>query len=148
MKLSLKRNLLIGFGSSLLILILSSVASLISITNLLNSRELVDHTTRVVQRLEETISVMKDAETGQRGYLITGKEEFLEPYNGSAEKVRGLIKEVKALTVDNPVQQQNTDRLEVYVTRRFWKLQELIDRKKHTSIVNISDMVEGKVFMD
>ncbi len=148
MKLSLKRNLLIGFGSSLLILILSSVASLISITNLLNSRELVDHTTRVVQRLEETISVMKDAETGQRGYLITGKEEFLEPYNGSAEKVRGLIKEVKALTVDNPVQQQNTDRLEVYVTRRFWKLQELIDRKKLTSIVNISDMVEGKVFMD
>jgi CHASE3 domain sensor protein len=61
---------MIGFGISLLILIGSSVASYISINNLLTSAALVNHTNTVVQKLEQTLSVMKDAETGQRGFLL------------------------------------------------------------------------------
>ena len=64
----LLRNLQIGFGLSLLILIVSSVASYSSIQNLLESARQVDHTDSVINRLEDVMSTMKDAETGQRGY--------------------------------------------------------------------------------
>ena len=148
MKFSLKRNLLIGFGASLLILMISSIASLTSIRSLLNSAEQVRHTNEVVQKLEETISTMKDAETGQRGFLITGKEEFLEPYQGSFQKTTALLDNIQQLTIDNPVQQQNIVRLSAVIKKRFGKLQELIDKKKYMGVVSISDMEEGKVFMD
>ena len=91
MKASLKRNLLIGFGVSLLILIISSVASYLSIQNLLESQEEVRHTRSIVTKLEQTISIAKDAETGQRGFLITSQSDFLEPYNGSQARVNALL---------------------------------------------------------
>jgi len=106
-QLALKRNLLIGFSISLLILILSSVASYISIKSLLNSAQLVEHSNLVSKKTNEIISTMKDAETGQRGFLLTGEPAFLEPYNGSYDKVLGMIADVKDLTKDNPEQQTN-----------------------------------------
>ncbi len=144
----MKRNLLIGFGASLLLLIISSAASWISIHNLFSSAGLVDHTNTVVARLEQALSVMKDAETGQRGFLITGKEEFLEPYVGSHEKARVLIDEIRTMTTDNPAQQQRIVKLEQLITKRFGRLQEVIDKKKATSVVNLEDMLQGKIFMD
>ncbi len=78
-----KRNLQIGFGFSLLLLIISSVASYISIESLISSAERVNHTNLVIGELENTISATKDAETGQRGYLLTGRDEFLDPNNGA-----------------------------------------------------------------
>ncbi|MEO6314389.1 MAG: response regulator [Chitinophagaceae bacterium] len=148
MKRSLKRNLLIGFGSSLLILILSSAASLISINSLFSSAALVDHTNQIVQKLEETISVMKDAETGQRGFLITGKDEFLEPYIGSFEKSKSLVAKLQQLTVDNEQQQRSINQLDYLLTKRFGKLQALIDKKRLTAMVDMDDMNAGKKFMD
>ena len=144
----MRRNLLIGFGASLLLLVISSAASWISIHNLLSSAALVNHTNTVVSKLEQTLSVMKDAETGQRGFLITGKEEFLDPYEGSYEKAKGLIDEVSALTADNAAQQERIGKIDQLVRKRFGKLQELIDKKKTTAIVDLADMMQGKNFMD
>lgn len=148
MQYSLKRNLLIGFGVSLLILLVSSIASYFSITNLLRSAELVNHTNEVVQKLEQTISIMKDAETGQRGFLLTGRDEFLEPYNGSFEEASRLIAEIRSLTTDNPAQQHNINKLNDLVKKRFSKLQVLIDNRRLSPNVSIEDMKEGKIFMD
>lgn len=148
MKFSLKRNLLIGFGVSLIILIISSAASYISIKNLLRSADWVNHTNIVVQKLQETMSQVKDAETGQRGFLITGKEEFLSPYNGALDKAGVLIKDIRTLTSDNPVQQRNISRLDDFTGKRFGKLQELIDKRRLSPVIAIADMEEGKLYMD
>src|SRR3981189_1388077 len=103
----LLRNLQIGFGLSLLILVISSVASFSSIQNLLDSSKWVDHTDSVINELNMTLSSLKDAETGQRGFLLTDDTAFLRPYNGAHEKVLALADTVQRLTADNPVQQQN-----------------------------------------
>src|SRR5580692_9992239 len=102
MKLSTLRNLQVGFGLSLLLLIGISITSYISVKNFLKSDALVDHSNLVVKKLEGAISTMKDAETGQRGFLLTGDEVFLQPYNGSYEKATALVDDVQRLTVDNP----------------------------------------------
>src|SRR5690606_25109274 len=101
MRSTFKRNIWIGFGLSLLILILSSAASYLSINILLNSSELVTHTNKVIQKLDEVLAVIKDAEAAQRGYLITGEEHFLERYNGISGKVSTALSEVRSLTSDN-----------------------------------------------
>ena len=86
-----KRNLIIGYGISLLLLIISAVASYISINNLLTSAGWVNHTNEVGKKVDGVSSVLVDAETAQRGYLLTGKEEFLDPFNGSREKMNNLL---------------------------------------------------------
>ncbi len=145
---ALKRNLLIGFSVSLLILILSSVASYVSIKNLLSSAQLVDHSNIVSNEAGEVISTMKDAETGQRGYLLTGDPVFLQPYNGSYNKVIEMIADLKDLTKDNPIQQVNVGELNAIIGRRFSMLQDLINEKKEKNFVDIAGLKEGKDFMD
>jgi signal transduction histidine kinase/DNA-binding response OmpR family regulator/CHASE3 domain sensor protein/HAMP domain-containing protein len=145
---SSKRNLLIGFGFSLFLLVVSAVASFVSISKLLNSSELVNHTSAVISNLESVISILKDAETGQRGFLITGEDAFLEPYNGALAKAVSTIDELKKLTTDNPDQQADIERLRDIVVKRISRLQTIIDNKRQNGIFTTEDMRTGKSYMD
>ncbi len=78
-----KRNLLIGYSVSLVLLILSAVASYISINNLRSSVNAVNHTNEVLKNLDNIILSLKEGEAGQRGFLLTNDDKFLEPYKGS-----------------------------------------------------------------
>jgi len=148
MKLSLIRNLQIGFGLSLLLLIGISVASYISMQNLFQSAKLVDHTNLVVLKLENIMSTMKDAETGQRGFLLTNRKEFLEPYIGSYQKAVKLTNEVQQLTKDNPRQQGNLKAIKNTLLNTLNILQALINKRQGGNIVTINDLQMGKLEMD
>ncbi|MFT3910887.1 MAG: response regulator [Ferruginibacter sp.] len=145
---SFKRNLVIGYSFSLLLLLGSAVASYISINNLLYHNELVEHTNLVITKLENTISILKDAETGQRGFLLTGDEQFLDPYKGSLTKVYDEIKVLRSLTSDNQLQQLSLIKLTDVVQNRMNILQELIDKKKQNIIISNEDFRTGKIYMD
>ncbi len=69
--------------------------------------------------LEQLFSLAKDAETGQRGYIITKNTAFLEPYNQSRYKIDSIYSDLYLLTKDNAVQQQNLDSLNVLINLRF-----------------------------
>src|SRR6201995_1026320 len=107
----LLRNLQIGFGLSLLILIVSSIASYSSIQNLLTSSHWVDHTDSVITRLETALSTLKDAEPGQRGFLLTGDTTYLRPYYGSTERALTQVDNIRSMTADNALQTQNDNEL-------------------------------------
>ncbi len=137
-----------GFGFSLLLLLISSVASYNSITNLMNSNRMVGHTDSVIQRLEELISTLKDAETGQRGFLLTKDDKFLDPYNGAYQKSLNILNEVRTLTVDNSAQQQSTEQLRSVITNRLTALEHLIDLKRKDMPIDIEYLQSGKKYMD
>lgn len=143
-----KRNLIIGFGISLLLLIISAVASYVSIDNLLRSADLVNHTNEVQKKVEGVLSILRDAETGQRGYLLTGDEIFLEPYNGSYDRASLLINDVKKLTEDNPEQQVDATLLRSLALKRLTFLGELVNRKRNNQPVTDSLLYTGKGYMD
>ena len=130
MKSSLNRNLLLGFSVSILILLLSSIASLISINNLLDSAEKVNHSKALSAEINDILTTMIDAETGQRGFLLTNDELFLEPYNGAFNKINTSIANVKQLCKDNTVQLANITTLDEMVKGRFFLLAELISQKR------------------
>ncbi|GAA4735921.1 response regulator [Flavisolibacter ginsenosidimutans] len=143
-----KRNLLIGYGLSLLLLIVSAVASYISISNLLYNQQAVTHTHGIINKLENTLSVLKDAETGQRGFLLTGNDAFLEPYNGAQERAASLLSDIRQATADNPSQQVDCDLLRQVITKRLVILNQLIDQKRKGETVTDASLIAGKVYMD
>jgi signal transduction histidine kinase/DNA-binding response OmpR family regulator/CHASE3 domain sensor protein len=148
MKTTVTRNLQIGFGLSLLLLVISSIVSYVSITNLLTSSEMVDHSAQVMQSLETVISTMKDAETGQRGFLLTGREEFLQPYNGSYDKALLNTNKAADLTLDNARQQENVRVIKEIMLKRMTSLEQLINKKRSGQVVTVDDLRQGKASMD
>jgi len=144
----LLRNLQIGFGLSLLILVITSIASYSSIHNLLQSSRWVDHTDSVITELESVLSTMKDAETGQRGYLLTSDTAFLRPYYGAHERALDNIDKIERMTADNPVQQKNIGELRSVLTERLTILQKVLDQKKTDNIFSVEDLKRGFVYMN
>lgn len=148
MKNTFKGNLIIGFGFSLLLLIVSSVASYISIKSLLNSSILVDHTGKVINKLRDALTVVKDAETGQRGYLLTKNEVFLNAYNGARKRSADLFKEIKVLIADNPQQLSDADTLLAASERRFAIMEQLVEIKANDQTINNEQILEGNKYME
>ncbi|MEJ5993714.1 response regulator [Pedobacter sp. Du54] len=148
MKLSLKSNLRLGLGLSLILLILSSLASYISIRNLINNTDLVAHSNEVMNSLDNTISNLKDAETGQRGYLLTGNKVFLEPYYGSKDRINALYLNIKKETNDNPYQQRKIDTLKEILDTRLNIIEKTIKVKENGATVSEGYLIDGKIYMD
>ncbi|RZK17842.1 MAG: histidine kinase, partial [Flavobacterium sp.] len=148
MNSSLKNNLRIGLGLSLLILFITSLASYISIQNLIKSADLVSHSNRVMSSLDAVISTLKDAETGQRGYLLTDNKDFLEPYNGAEDHAKDLLNIIESETKDNPFQQQNVKVLQNIVNSRLSIIEKTIKEKSLGGNVGVAELLNGKVYMD
>ncbi|HZZ75495.1 MAG TPA: CHASE3 domain-containing protein, partial [Puia sp.] len=148
LKRTLNRNLAIGFGFSLLILLGSSVASFFSIQNLLKSSQLVNHTYEVISDLNDVVSPIRAAETAQRGYLITNDAVFLEPFHGAFEESITALGHVKTLTIDNPVQQVRCEKLRELINKRFGKMEALIKSKQEANLIDPKQLTSGKDYMD
>lgn len=148
MKSTFQRNLAIGFGFSLVLLIFTSVASYVSIRNLIYSADMVDHTNEVLHELEASISGMKDAETAQRGFLITGNADFLEPYYGAEDSIKAHINNFRDLTTDNPAQQEDARQLQETSAQRMKMLKANIDKNRSGQEVTVADMEKGRQYME
>jgi signal transduction histidine kinase/DNA-binding response OmpR family regulator/CHASE3 domain sensor protein len=147
MKTNFKGNLIISFGLSLLLLIISSVASYVSIKNLLLSSEEVEHTNNTISDLEGVLSTLKDAETGQRGFLLTKELRYLQPYDGTYERALGLQQKIKAAATTSE-QRVDADTLRDLIIARMAALQKLIDLKRQDFTISASDLDQGKRHMD
>lgn len=143
-----KRNLLISSLVSLLILMISSTASFLSIRSLLNSIYWVNHTQEVIYNLNEGVSIITDAQTSMRGYLITGNEEFLDQYNDAEKKSNKIFDTLNGLTEDNPSQQKNLQEVKS-LTAIFYKyLNNQVVKKRLGKQTVTFDLNEGKKMMD
>ncbi|TDO72985.1 hypothetical protein EV143_107291 [Flavobacterium chryseum] len=101
-----------------ILLFLSSIAYKHN-QDLNESSKVVMHTYEINIQLERLMSAIKDAETGQRGYIITRNSRFLTPYIYSRDRVNTSFITLKKLTADNPKQQQNLQKLFKLITQRF-----------------------------
>jgi BASS family bile acid:Na+ symporter len=90
-----------------------------NIKNLALSHRRLLHAHEELAQIRETLSLLKDAETGERGYLITGELGYLKPYNEAVARVHDRLRRLKALTRDNPTQKANADRVEKLVDNRL-----------------------------
>ena len=145
---TLKSNLRIGLGLSLLILFITSLASFVSIKNLIRSSDMVSMSNEIMTKLEAVISTLKDAETGQRGYLLTGDRDFLVPFNGAKESAFILLNDIASITTDNAFQQQSVKQLQNIVDERLDVIDKTLVVKARGGSVSVDDLLNGKIYMD
>lgn len=81
--------------------------------------EWVDRTRQVIDRSDALLARTVDAETGQRGYLVTGDTGFLAPRRGARRDVQQALADLRRLTTDNPVQQARLDTIGSELAARF-----------------------------
>jgi methyl-accepting chemotaxis protein len=122
-----------GFGLALAILAAIGIIAYRSIAKLIDTAQWVDHTHQVLESLESVMSTMKDAETGQRGFLLTGEDRYLAPFLAAQGTIDGQIKTLRDLTKDNINEQRRIDALEPLIggkDGKFAELSETIDLRK------------------
>jgi CheY-like chemotaxis protein/signal transduction histidine kinase/CHASE3 domain sensor protein len=113
MKLSLERKILAGFIICTIVLLSVAFASIRNSENLASSNEWVNHTHEVLNAWQQLFINELDAETGKRGYVITGDTVYLDQFQRAIDRSSQSIEKVKELTKDNPAEQTNVDRIQV-----------------------------------
>ncbi len=108
----LPTSTMLGYGLAIAAVIIIAVLSYIAVRGSVDNAQRVTHTLRLVEQLQALLSTMKDAETGQRGYLLTGEESYLEPYTNARAALAGEISRARELVVTDASQQQRLQVLE------------------------------------
>ncbi len=111
----------------------------------------VVHTYQVMDRLHDVLSDMQNAETGQRGYLITHQDRFLGPYKAGLARARSDLDALNVLVVDNPEQRTRTKALRSLIEARFSALDVTLSRAGPQPGVTpqlLSAMDQGRARMD
>ena len=130
MKISIEKKSLIGFGLATAVLVGINALSYWSFTKNRETANWVAHTHQVQQNIESTLANIESAEAGQRGYVITGAESYLQSYYESVTSVRQQIRDIQTLTADNSNQQQRISLLKPLVEQRVIALWQVIDIRR------------------
>lgn len=146
-----KRFVLAGFIAATSILIFAGVGSYRNTVRFSEAAEWRKHTYEVLGSLDEAVARLVDAETGQRGYLLTGDDAYLAPHGAAVKKIDQIIAHLKDLTADNPNQQQRIQKLEPIVDKKLAELQLTIDLRRDKGLVAALPIVlegSGQHWMD
>lgn len=142
------RNLQIGIGFSLLILIASSVASYWSIQNQMNHRESLSQSRRSVTAVKDILVALLDAETGNRGYQLTGREDFLEPYKRGVREYSKALVQAESLGLQDKNQQERLAGLKTAVSQVMGNLKNLVENRRRGIVMTQQQITTGKAYMD
>lgn len=99
-------SLIIAVLLVLATLAVNAVVSYRATTRLIANERLVAHTLRVIAELQTTRSLLANAETGQRGYLLTRDPSYLEPYDRAVEDISDHLEKMASLTASDPAQRR------------------------------------------
>ncbi len=130
MQISIEKKSLVGFGLTTVVLVGINALSYWSFNKNRETANWVAHTHQVRQNIEATLADIEEAEAGQRGYVITGFESYLQSYYESVTSVRQQIRDIQTLTADNPNQQQRVSLLKPLVEQRVVALWQVIELRR------------------
>lgn len=155
--LPLRWKLLSTFALVLVIMIGLSIFAYRTTTSSHETEQWVEHTHEVIGLANEALAALVNMETGYRGFLVTGKDEFLEPYNGGKITHKTKLQELQNKTADNPTQVQRWRDIEqraaawqASITDPGMKLRRDVDNGTATTqdVINFETSGEGKRHFD
>jgi methyl-accepting chemotaxis protein len=141
----------LGFALALVILLAIGVVSFRAISELKQAAGWVNHAHVVRAKLADLLQAMTDAETGIRGYIITGDKSYLAPFTAGSTAVPQCIEDLRHLTSGDSNQQGRLDKLKVLTVQRLAILQKAFEVRKTTVSPVVAPPVaggEGKLKMD
>ncbi|PPU78134.1 diguanylate cyclase [Xanthomonas sp. NCPPB 1638] len=123
---SRRRNQLALLFSALIFVVIG-IGIFIGARRSLADAALVSHTHEVIGRVDEIQARLLDAESAQRGFLLTGNEAYLLNYQASIERLPILLDNLRRLIIDNPSQEQRLAQLQTLVQTRLQQIQKVLD---------------------
>lgn len=141
-----------GYTAALILLIISYLITLYANIQLNKQSSWVNHSAKIIDHLEKTLSEIKDAETGMRGFIITNDSNNLLPYKNSFATVKSSLAKLKAEIKDDDFHLTRLPALNNLINKRYARL----DSSKNIYFKNkysindhlISSLVIGKDYMD
>ena len=121
----------IGVAAALIFFIASGAIAYFNIQVLRADNQQIMRSHAVITALDELLSTAQDAETGQRGYLLTGAEKYLEPYNNAVANTAPALSTIAGLTRDNPIQQSYLAQVQRHLDAKLAELKETIDLRRN-----------------
>lgn len=147
---TLRRKVAVALGSAALVLLVGGV-SFASVTRLLRVAQAVDHSERVLDQLDALLLHIQDAESGQRGFLLTGDSTYLAPYHLALVKIGTDTAAFRRMMADSPVQRRALDVLGTQVAKKLAELDTTITLRQRSGFPAAVAIVQtglGKELME
>ena len=151
LRLPLPPTVLAGFGVAVVAVLLIGLFTYRSLQHRESTAGLVSRTVGAMENLQKLLSGIKDAETGQRGYLITGSERYLEPYLNTKAGLANDFARLRAQLAGNGAQLERLAQTERLMAQKLLELDETIALKRRGDAAGALAIVltdRGKSAMD
>ena len=149
--MTIGKKIVLGFAVGLLALTLVGLLMYSCTTRMVAATKAVTRTSLVLVDLEGILSAMKDAETGQRGFLLTGDEQYLSPYHAARGKVKERFESLRESMAGDDVQMRRLNELEPLLEQKLAELKETIDvyrKKGKEEALKIVTTDRGRQYME
>ncbi len=154
--MGLKTKLFIGSSVTVILMIILGGIGIDANNKLTQSNQWVDHTHKVIATANSIVAAGVNMETGMRGYLLAGKEEFLEPYKEGRQRFYELVVSLSKTVDDNPAQvqllseiKQTIDAWQKDVTESTIELRRQIgDAETMNDMADLVAQAKGKQYFD
>jgi CheY-like chemotaxis protein/CHASE3 domain sensor protein len=149
--LPLPPKTLIGFLLAVVAVVIIALLSYQSLRQTMSTGADLTQSIQVLGRLEALLSTLKDAETGQRGFLLTGEESYLTPYTDAKDALPDDLKILHALLDDRPEQRRRLDALESLAKLKMTELESTVTARRAGKVdaaLAIVHTDRGKIYMD
>jgi len=151
MKLSLEKRTIFFLFVAVIALISIVVIFYYNDQKVKSTNDWVEHTQEVLRKNDNIFLDILNIETGSRGYLLTGNEAFLSPFNAAVAAINRNLSELTVLTKDNPNQQLRIDSLKKMAQERLVFTKYTIDVRKQSGLNEAAKLVasgKGKILTD
>jgi signal transduction histidine kinase len=125
-------GLLAGFILTIVVLLVTLAVELANLRNVYVTNEAVEDTQSVELALQQILTTMVDAETGERGFIITGEPSYLEPFNRARHVISAQMSELRELTADDLEHQADLDRLFAATELKLKELADAIEQRRNS----------------
>jgi signal transduction histidine kinase/CheY-like chemotaxis protein/CHASE3 domain sensor protein len=133
----------LGLVAAILFFVATGAVAYLNFRTLKTDSALIVHTGDTLAALDDVLSTIKDAETGQRGYLLTGDEGYLRPYSAATQETGPRLDALQRLTVDNPAQQDRLATLKQHIAAKLGELKQTVDLRQGGAAAAALAVVQG-----
>ena len=134
--------------AAVVIVALNAIFAFRAVNFLLESESSVQHTWQVIYQVERIMASAADAESGGRGFLLTGQESYLEPYLSAMQDLPREFDDFTSLTRDNPPQQARIREIRSILDQRLLLMAHRIEQRRRNDPQALVPNGTGKVQMD
>lgn len=141
----------VGLAIVLAFFCATSLIAYMNIQVLRTNNQQIMHTHRVIVGIDGLMTTMLDAETGQRGYLLTGNPSYLMPYERASQGIEERLSELADLTKDNPTQTAHLNQARSHVSIRMSELKNALQARRERGVSGAAELLNsnrGKGEMD